>query len=222
MKRAQAAMEFLMTYGWALLVVLIAIAALAFFGVLNPGKFLPSNCNLGVGFSCEDFIIDDDLDLSTGGIQRGINIIIRNGLGKTLDTFLIYVDPNSNTCAGWEGYITAKKNPLNLADNFDDGEADSIKTFDLTPPPDPMGIRCYNYLSFPNDNVNCCSKFSQAMGEEYGCGSAGINCQASANSNTPMNIGSRFKADVIVIYREIGSTLFHRYNLKKNRFKIQK
>jgi len=35
-KSAQAAMEFLMTYGWALLVVLIVIAALAFFGLLNP------------------------------------------------------------------------------------------------------------------------------------------------------------------------------------------
>jgi hypothetical protein len=40
-KKSQAAMEFLMTYGWALLVVLIAIAALAFFGMLNPDRFLP-------------------------------------------------------------------------------------------------------------------------------------------------------------------------------------
>jgi len=38
-KKGQAAMEFLMTYGWALLVVLIAIGALAFFGVLNPSRF---------------------------------------------------------------------------------------------------------------------------------------------------------------------------------------
>ena len=35
-KKSQAAMEFLMTYGWAILVVLAAIAALAYFGVLNP------------------------------------------------------------------------------------------------------------------------------------------------------------------------------------------
>ena len=40
-KRAQAAMEFLMTYGWAVLVVLLAIGALAYFGVLSPQKLLP-------------------------------------------------------------------------------------------------------------------------------------------------------------------------------------
>ncbi len=208
-KRGQAALEFLMTYGWALLVVLIAIVALAFFGVLNPGKFLPSNCNLGVGFSCEDFIIDDDLDSVMSGDQKGIRIVIRNGLGNNLDTFLIYVDQNSNTCAGWEGYITAKQSPLYVVDNFNDGESDSIKTFDLTlpPPPDPEGIRCYNYPV--SANINCCSKFSQVMGEAYGCGSSGINCATAPNSNVLMNKGSRFKADLIIIYRGIGSTLMH-------------
>jgi len=49
-KRAQAAMEFLMTYGWALLVVLIVIGALAFFGLLNPNRFLPDKVEMGSGF----------------------------------------------------------------------------------------------------------------------------------------------------------------------------
>jgi len=44
MKKGQAAMEFLMTYGWAILVVLAAIGALAYFGVLNPAKVLPEMC----------------------------------------------------------------------------------------------------------------------------------------------------------------------------------
>jgi hypothetical protein len=35
MKKSQAAMEFLMTYGWAILVVLVAIGVLAYFGVFN-------------------------------------------------------------------------------------------------------------------------------------------------------------------------------------------
>lgn len=41
MKKGQAAMEFLMTYGWAIIVVLVAIGALAYFGVLSPNKLLP-------------------------------------------------------------------------------------------------------------------------------------------------------------------------------------
>ena len=55
--KAQAAMEFLMTYGWAILVVLIAIGALAYFGVTKPDQFLPEKCvvSIGTGLFCDDF-----------------------------------------------------------------------------------------------------------------------------------------------------------------------
>tara|TARA_Y100000034_G_C6898851_1_gene415043 strand:+ start:534 stop:1025 length:492 start_codon:yes stop_codon:yes gene_type:complete len=75
-KKAQAAMEFLMTYGWALLVVLIAIGALAFFGVLNPSRFLPNSCTLAPGFACTDFKAD-----ASGNVV----IVLQNGLGEQLN-----------------------------------------------------------------------------------------------------------------------------------------
>ena len=53
-KKSQAAMEFLMTYGWAILVVLVAIGALAYFGVLNPEEFLPEKCTGPAGMDCLD------------------------------------------------------------------------------------------------------------------------------------------------------------------------
>lgn len=53
-KRAQAAMEFLMTYGWAILVVLAAIGALAYFGVLSPGNLLPQRCEFTAGLDCTE------------------------------------------------------------------------------------------------------------------------------------------------------------------------
>ncbi|MFH1636826.1 MAG: hypothetical protein ABIB71_00195, partial [Candidatus Woesearchaeota archaeon] len=71
MKKGQAAMEFLMTYGWAILVVLIAIGALAYFGVLNPSRFLPKSCTISPGFSCEEFKV------TTSGAQ----LLMRNGKG---------------------------------------------------------------------------------------------------------------------------------------------
>lgn len=46
-KKAQAAMEFLMTYGWAILIVLVVIAALAYLGVLNPQSLVPEKCTFG-------------------------------------------------------------------------------------------------------------------------------------------------------------------------------
>ena len=55
--RAQAAMEFLMNYGWAIMVVLTTIAALAYFGILNPSRFMPRSCALGPEITCSDFEI---------------------------------------------------------------------------------------------------------------------------------------------------------------------
>jgi len=75
-KRAQAAMEFLMTYGWAILVVLVVIGALAYFGVLNPSQLLPEKCNLPIGFNCKDFRVTSGqikLDIENGA-GRGVEI----------------------------------------------------------------------------------------------------------------------------------------------------
>jgi hypothetical protein len=75
MKRAQAAMEFLMTYGWAILVVLVVIGALAYFGVLNPQNLLPDRCEMQQGFYCKDYVITDQaaatLDDITFTFQNG-------------------------------------------------------------------------------------------------------------------------------------------------------
>lgn len=75
-----------MTYGWAILVVLAAIGALAYFGVLSPDRFLPSNCTIQGAFSCDDWKAD--------GSNNQIRFkVINSGLGAdatdvnvTLDT----------------------------------------------------------------------------------------------------------------------------------------
>ncbi|HLD42836.1 MAG TPA: hypothetical protein VJB08_02490 [Candidatus Nanoarchaeia archaeon] len=67
MKKGQAAMEFLMTYGWAILVVLVAIGALAYFGVLSPDRFLPEKCviSTGSGLFCDEFSSSASADTVT-------------------------------------------------------------------------------------------------------------------------------------------------------------
>jgi|GEM_PF-570216 len=81
-KKAQAAMEFLMTYGWAILVVLVAISALAYFGVLDM-KFLTRNsCTLPVGLSCLDHrVYTYDL---FGTKYNGLEINLKNNLGQEI------------------------------------------------------------------------------------------------------------------------------------------
>jgi hypothetical protein len=65
MKKGQAAMEFLMTYGWAILVVIAAIAALAYFGVLSPANFLPERCTGEPGMDCIDKAVFNEADNTT-------------------------------------------------------------------------------------------------------------------------------------------------------------
>ena len=54
-RKSQAALEFLTTYAWAFLVILIMIGALAYFGILNPSSLLPDRCNFGSEIGCVDF-----------------------------------------------------------------------------------------------------------------------------------------------------------------------
>jgi hypothetical protein len=87
MKKAQAAMEFLMTYGWAILVVLAAIGALAYFGVLSPSKLLPSKCTLSPGF---DF---GDCKASTSGFQ----MTLFNGLGDDANNVSVLINSTAGS-----------------------------------------------------------------------------------------------------------------------------
>ena len=51
--KSRAALEFLTTYGWAFLVILIMVSTLAYFGILSPSKLLPDRCNFGAEISCD-------------------------------------------------------------------------------------------------------------------------------------------------------------------------
>ena len=53
--RGQSAVELLTTYGWAFLVILGMIAALTYFGFSYVENKIPSTCNFGQGFTCENF-----------------------------------------------------------------------------------------------------------------------------------------------------------------------
>jgi len=80
-RRSQAALEFLTTYGWAFLVILIMISSLAYFGILNPSKLLPDRCNFGSEISCVDFSIDYG-DVS--GIAGTFNLRLKNSVGEPI------------------------------------------------------------------------------------------------------------------------------------------
>ena len=75
MKNAQIAMESIMIYGLAILVVVLAIGALLYFDVLDLGSLLPTKCEIkGAGIICEDY----GVSATTTTIQ------LRNNMGKNI------------------------------------------------------------------------------------------------------------------------------------------
>ncbi len=108
-KKGQAAMEFLMTYGWAILIAIIAIAALIAFGVLNPGKSSQNTCGtanaLMPNLGCKEMKAVD------AGATSILNISIANGLGGNLTGITFAV---TGGCSG------ESTNPTYIEDGSDD------------------------------------------------------------------------------------------------------
>lgn len=121
-KKGQAAMEFLMTYGWAILVVLAAIGALAYFGVLSPDRFLPEKCTLPSGMACLD---------STWTSSDGVTAVIQNSAGFDMSGVTVSVSPASGTaCNGSLSYVASTSSTSNEnSTSLTDGEK---KTYRLT------------------------------------------------------------------------------------------
>jgi hypothetical protein len=116
-KRGQAAMEFLMTYGWAILVVLAAIGALAYFGVLSPDRFLPEKCTLPSGMACLDFTWDS---------TNGITTVIQNSAG--FDMNAVGVSVNGTSCNAALTYVAGTSTSSNEnATTLTDGETKTYR-----------------------------------------------------------------------------------------------
>ena len=75
-RKGQAAMEFLMTYGWAILAAIIAIGVLAYYGIFSPGKFVTNAVIIQAPFGANGV-----LDEITAGNQE-IKLELRNGAGQ--------------------------------------------------------------------------------------------------------------------------------------------
>ena len=117
MRKGQAAMEFLMTYGWAILVVLAAIGALAYFGVLSPDRFLPDKCVASPPFTCAEYKAAN----TTG--YSWLTLRFQNNAGYDIKVFNVSL-VKTQTGAGCFGW-----NDTNLPANgvMSNGESVSVR-----------------------------------------------------------------------------------------------
>ncbi len=85
-RKGQAAMEFLMTYGWAILAAIIAIVVLASFGVFSPGK-LTGN----IEAISQPFAIRVANVVNTGTNDGTVNLDIIQNSGETINNVITTV-----------------------------------------------------------------------------------------------------------------------------------
>ena len=123
--KAQAAMEFLMTYGWAILVVLIVIGALAYFGVLSPSTLLPEKCTFPVSLTCTDHSV----------AQTSMTFIMLNGAGRDMRVWAV-----SATSDSLRGGLACNCN--NTAQGSVALRNGQSQTFTLTGNPTTPGATC--------------------------------------------------------------------------------
>ena len=113
-KKAQAAMEFLMTYGWAILIILIALGVLFYLGVFSPK--VSNNCIASAPLTCTDIKADsvlatDEIKVALGAVgvdlatlkkatvtvNTPINVVCNAGADITLSTSTIRTETISCT-----------------------------------------------------------------------------------------------------------------------------
>jgi len=76
MRKAQSALEFLTTYGWMFMILIIVLVVLTFFGMFNPPK--PDVCAFPANFVCRGWKLTTDGNLTLDLYQNtnhNINIL---------------------------------------------------------------------------------------------------------------------------------------------------
>lgn len=93
-KKGQAAMEFLMTYGWAILVVIAAIAVLAASGLLDLSRYMPERCDFPIDFPCKG---------KASVRSSGLQVTLLNSLDTAINVNSVSI---TGTCTG-QPYVAA-------------------------------------------------------------------------------------------------------------------
>ena len=88
-KKAQSALEYLLTYGWAILIVIIVGASLYALGVFNPGTFTGKRVTGFTQFQVVDHKLDTNEDMT---------FMIGNRLGKTVTVTNVSFEYKKDFC----------------------------------------------------------------------------------------------------------------------------
>jgi len=94
-KKSQSAMEYLMTYGWAILVVLIALGALFYLGVFSPKT--PPTCIVSSPLTCIDV---KAVDATAPNFDYMAVSVASTGTSSATLGVITLSTPSGTTCLG--------------------------------------------------------------------------------------------------------------------------
>ena len=85
--RAQSAMEYLMTYGWAILIIAVVLGALFSLGIFNTASLVGTSCIALSGYYCASPV------LSTSGV---LTLTIGQATGTSYSNVIAYIVPSGS------------------------------------------------------------------------------------------------------------------------------
>lgn len=87
MRKSQAALEFLTTYAWAFIALIVSVGALYYFGVIDFSKFLPQKCTFPSELKCVDFSLK----------PSEVDIRLLNNLGEDIHVTSLSITNDAST-----------------------------------------------------------------------------------------------------------------------------
>ncbi len=102
--KSQSAMEYLMTYGWAILIIAVVLAALYQLGFFNGTDFVTTSCIAESGFNCQQPVMNTTgyISFNLGQISNGTMTI--TGVGCTNNT----AQPSSFTTPTTQSFVSGQ------------------------------------------------------------------------------------------------------------------
>jgi len=134
--KAQSAMEYLMTYGWAILIIAVVLGALFSLGVFSGASLLGTSCIATPGFLCQNPL------LSTSG---ALIATIGQENGYTMYNTYFYVSPQSSG-VGTTGFPTSAYPCWPSGTTLSSGQTVTISCPNVLPSPSPIGTSFSGYI----------------------------------------------------------------------------
>lgn len=91
MEKGQATIEFMLTYGWIILIFAVITGALLYFGYLSPETFSSEHCEIIPGLDCKDI----------RATSNELVLVIANKMGQ--DVFVKRINDPAGKCSFEEG-----------------------------------------------------------------------------------------------------------------------